>query len=93
MRAPDMGHWRAIKQGEGRSFTVFPGQAPKPGNALVRTPSATFQAGHASSILLTRSIKSPSRRGISCGGVMRARRGQYIGPYRGPLVLELTDGP
>ena len=71
MRAPDMGHWRAIKQGEGRSFTVFPGQAPKPGNALVRTPSATFQAGHASSILLTRSIKSPSRRGIlvvpSCG--------------------------
>jgi hypothetical protein len=54
-RAPDMGHWRAIKQGERRSFTVFPGQAPKAGNALVRTPSATFQAGHASSILVTRS--------------------------------------
>jgi hypothetical protein len=34
---------------------VFPGQAPKAGNALVRTPSATFQAGHASSILVTRS--------------------------------------
>jgi hypothetical protein len=52
MRAPDMGHWRAIKQGERRSFTVFPGQAPKPGNALV-------QAGHASSILVTRSKRRP----------------------------------
>ena len=55
MRAAEMGHCRAIKQDQRRSFTVFPGRAPKAGNALVRTPSATFQAGHASSILVTRS--------------------------------------
>jgi hypothetical protein len=36
-----------------------PGQAPKLGNALVRTPGATFQAGHASSILVTRSKRRP----------------------------------
>ena len=30
IRAPDMGHWRAIKQGERRSFTVcFPGKLRK----------------------------------------------------------------
>jgi hypothetical protein len=44
MRAAEMGHCRAIKQDQRRSFTVFPGQAPKAGNALVRTPSATFQS-------------------------------------------------
>jgi len=43
---------------------VFPGQAPEAGNALVRTPSATFQAGHANSILVTRSTAKALANGV-----------------------------
>jgi hypothetical protein len=48
----------AIKQGESRSLAVTLGQDAQAGNAVAYTPSATFPAGHASSILVTRSTSS-----------------------------------
>jgi hypothetical protein len=55
MRAPDMGHWRAIKQGERRSFTVFPGKLRSWKRARAHPERDLPKLVNASSILVTRS--------------------------------------
>jgi hypothetical protein len=52
VRPPMPGHWWAIKHCESRSLAVSTGRASQSGDALRRIVSATFQAGHASSILV-----------------------------------------
>ena len=49
----------AIRHDETRSFTGTLGHFLQPAAVLVHTLAATFQAGYASSIIVTRSITSP----------------------------------
>jgi hypothetical protein len=57
----------AIKHGESRSSAVSHEHCPPPGWASLRAQTATFQAGQASSILVTRSKARPSPAVRSCG--------------------------
>jgi hypothetical protein len=50
--------WAISKHGERRSSAVAHEHAPPPEIGRLGTPAATFQAGHASSILVTRSTAS-----------------------------------
>jgi hypothetical protein len=81
----------AIKHRESRSLAVPTGQARQSGDALGRTVTATFQAGHARSILVTRSaaftmVRLESRRPVVI------EHGALV-PLRSQTFPEVTPGP
>jgi hypothetical protein len=90
----------AIKHRESRSLAVPTGQARQSGDALGRTVTATFQAGHARSILVTRSaaftmVRLESRRPvvIEHGALVPLRAQTFPEVMTGPVRLERPKPP